>query len=84
MSLARCLMVAAAGLLSVLIACGSFTPPVAAQPRTGAPPRPEASPQKPEGEMRWAIYVTLAPQWFDPAEVQGQITPFWVLYAMHE
>ena len=34
--------------------------------------------------MRWALYVTLAPQWFDPAEVQGQITPFWVLYAMHD
>src|SRR5207249_4282845 len=48
------------------------------------PPKPEALPQKPEGEMRWAIYVTLAPQWFDPAEVQGQITPFWVLYAMHD
>src|SRR5207249_8891229 len=46
--------------------------------------KPEASQAKPEGEMRWAIYVTLAPQWFDPAEVMGQITPFWVLYAMHD
>src|SRR6185295_13285329 len=27
---------------------------------------------------------TLAPQWLDPAEVQGQITPFWVLYAVHD
>jgi peptide/nickel transport system substrate-binding protein len=44
----------------------------------------DAVAQKPEGEMRWAIYVTLAPQWFDPAEVLGQITPFWVLYAMHD
>jgi hypothetical protein len=39
-----------------------------------------AQPLKPEGEMRWALYVTLAPQWFDPGEVLGQITPFWVLY----
>ncbi len=39
---------------------------------------------KPEGEMRWALYVTLAPVWLDPAEVQGQITPFWVLYAIHD
>jgi peptide/nickel transport system substrate-binding protein len=39
---------------------------------------------KPEGEMRWALYVTLSPQWFDPAEVSGQITPFWVLYALHD
>ena len=29
----------------------------------------EASAQsKPEGEMRWALYVTLAPVWFDPGE----------------
>ncbi len=39
---------------------------------------------KPEGEMRWALYVTLAPAWFDPAEVIGVLTPFWVLYAMHD
>jgi peptide/nickel transport system substrate-binding protein len=34
--------------------------------------------------MRWALYVTLAPVWFDPGEVAGQLTPFWVLYAMHD
>ena len=39
---------------------------------------------KPEGEMRWALYVTLSPVWFDPGEVIGVITPFWVLYAMHD
>src|SRR5881392_231752 len=39
---------------------------------------------KPEGEMRWALYVTLAPAWFDPAEVIGFLTPFWVMYAMHD
>src|SRR5438309_6088903 len=39
---------------------------------------------KPEGEMRWALYVTLSPVWFDPGEVVGQLTPFWVLYAMHD
>ena len=40
---------------------------------------------KPEGEMRWALYVTLAPLWFDPGEsVVGVITPFWVLYALHD
>ena len=72
MSLSRCLMAAAAGLLSVLIAFGPFTSPATAQPRAESPPKFEALPQKPEGEMRWAIYVTLAPQWFDPAEVQGK------------
>ena len=43
-----------------------------------------AAQTKPEGEMRWALYVTLSPVWFDPGEVVGQITPFWVLYALHD
>jgi len=42
-----------------------------------------AAPQ-PEGEMRWALYVTLSPVWFDPGEVLGLITPFWVMYAIHD
>ena len=45
---------------------------------------PAASQSKPEGEMRWALYVTLPPLWFDPGEVVGVITPFWVLYALHD
>src|SRR5207253_4790012 len=49
-----------------------------------AQPKP-ATPTKPEGEMRWALYVTLAPAWFDPGETTaGFITPFWILYAMHD
>ena len=43
-----------------------------------------AAQTKPEGEMRWALYVTLSPVWFDPSEVVGVITPFWVLYALHD
>src|SRR5213594_4853620 len=39
---------------------------------------------KPEGEMRWALYVTVAPAWLDPGEVQGFITPFWIKYALHD
>jgi len=45
---------------------------------------PAASQTKPEGEMRWALYVTVPPVWFDPAEVVGVLTPFWVLYALHD
>ncbi|HSL51322.1 MAG TPA: ABC transporter substrate-binding protein [Candidatus Deferrimicrobiaceae bacterium] len=45
---------------------------------------PAGAQAKPEGEMRWALYVTLAPAWFDPAEVVGVLTPFWVLNAMHD
>ena len=47
-------------------------------------PREATAQAKPEGEMRWALYVTLSPQWFDPAEVIGFITPFWVMYALHD
>ena len=44
-----------------------------------------AAQAKPEGEMRWAMYVTVAPVWFDPGEsVIGVLTPFWILYAMHD
>src|SRR5216117_1402551 len=51
--------------------------PAAAQQRPAA--------EKPDGEMRWALYVTLAPAWFDPGEVSaGNLTPFWVLYALHD
>jgi len=40
---------------------------------------------KPAGEMRWALYVTIAPAWLDPGEViPGTITPFWILYALHD
>src|SRR3989449_6476774 len=40
---------------------------------------------KPDGEMRWALYVPLTPAWFDPGAVTGGfLTPFWVLYAFHD
>ncbi|MSP01178.1 MAG: ABC transporter substrate-binding protein [Acetobacteraceae bacterium] len=46
---------------------------------------PVAAQTKPEGEMRWALYVTIAPTWFDPGEASpGVLTPFWILYAMHD
>jgi peptide/nickel transport system substrate-binding protein len=38
----------------------------------------------PEGELRIAVHVSLAPTWFDPAETPGIITPFMLLYAMHD
>ncbi|HEV2055650.1 MAG TPA: ABC transporter substrate-binding protein, partial [Methylomirabilota bacterium] len=34
--------------------------------------------------MTWAVHVSLAPTWFDPAETPGIITPFMVLYALHD
>ena len=38
----------------------------------------------PEGQMTWAIHFSLAPTFFDPAETPGLITPFLVLYALHD
>src|SRR5713101_4751019 len=37
-----------------------------------------------KGELNWGIHVSLAPSWFDPAEASGIITPFLVLYALHD
>ena len=38
----------------------------------------------PEGQMTWAVHVSLAPTWFDPAETSGIITPWMVLFALHD
>jgi hypothetical protein len=65
MGLARCFVIVA-GLLSALLVWSPGR-------EDAAQPKP-AWVSKPAGEMRCALYVTLAPQWFDPAEVQGQIT----------
>jgi peptide/nickel transport system substrate-binding protein len=46
---------------------------------------PDAAAQaKPDGEVKWALYITISPNYFDPGEVVGQLTPFWFLYAMHD
>src|SRR5262245_15462894 len=39
---------------------------------------------QPAGQLTWGVHVSLAPTWFDPAETQGIITPFMVLYALHD
>jgi peptide/nickel transport system substrate-binding protein len=50
-------------------------------PRLMAAP---AQKNEPSGQMTWAIHVTIAPTWFDPAETPGIITPFMFLYALHD
>ena len=30
----------------------------------------------PEGQITWGVHVSLAPTWFDPAEMPGIITPY--------
>ena len=38
----------------------------------------------PDGDVTWAVHISLAPTWFDPAETPSVITPFMMLYAMHD
>ena len=55
--------------LGVLLLVGGLAGPAAAAP---------------EGEMTWAVHVSLAPTWFDPAETPSVITPFMIRYALHD
>ena len=38
----------------------------------------------PEGRLTWGVHISLAPTYFDPAETPGLITPFMLLYALHD
>jgi peptide/nickel transport system substrate-binding protein len=38
----------------------------------------------PSGRVAMAWHVTIAPSWFDPSAAPPQITPFGMLYALHE
>src|SRR5258708_10655674 len=35
-------------------------------------------------QLTWGVHIPLAPTWFEPAEASGIITPFMVLYALHD
>jgi peptide/nickel transport system substrate-binding protein len=39
---------------------------------------------EPRGHLNWGVHVSLAPTWFDPAETSGIITPYMLLYALHD
>src|SRR5947207_5901160 len=45
---------------------------------------PTPAPGAPEGQLTWAVHVSVAPTWFDPAETPGILTPFMILYALHD
>jgi peptide/nickel transport system substrate-binding protein len=45
---------------------------------------PTARADAPQGQLTWALHFTLAPTLFEPAETPGLITPFIVLYALHD
>jgi peptide/nickel transport system substrate-binding protein len=46
----------------------------------GAGPARAAGPS----QLTWGVHISLAPTWFDPAEMSGIITPYMVLYALHD
>ncbi|MGD9614749.1 MAG: ABC transporter substrate-binding protein [Alphaproteobacteria bacterium] len=54
---------------------------LAALGMTGLPGVARAAPQ---GQVTWGVHVSLAPTWFDPAETSGIITPYMMLYALHD
>ena len=54
--------------LTALVAVAVVTPAHAAQ----------------EGTMTLGVHVTLVNRWLDPGETEGLITPFMVLYALHD
>jgi peptide/nickel transport system substrate-binding protein len=37
-----------------------------------------------DGELRYGLYVTLAPRWLDPADTEAFNTPYMVLFAVHD
>ena len=49
----------------------------------GAGPSIAAAPA-PAGRVVIAWHVTIAPSWFDPSTAPAQITPFGMLYAIHD
>src|SRR5262252_8453306 len=59
--------------LALLLGAALLPFPVLAQSGKPAP-----------GEMRWALHVTLAARWLDPAETEAFSTPFMVMYAVHD
>ena len=43
-----------------------------------------AAAEPPAGTMTWGVHVTLAARWLDPSDTEAFITPFLVLYALHD
>ena len=42
------------------------------------------APAAPAGTLTWGIHATLATRWLDPSDTEAFITPFMVLYAIHD
>jgi peptide/nickel transport system substrate-binding protein len=62
-----------AGLLVLTLA--TLAPPLAPGDAHG---------EAPAGQMTWALHFSLAPTLFEPAETPGVVSPFMILYALHD
>jgi peptide/nickel transport system substrate-binding protein len=62
-------------LVALVMSLGSAGPMAAA---------PEGRADAPAGTMTWGVHITLASRWLDPGETEGIVTPFMVLYALHD
>ena len=45
---------------------------------------PASAGAQPAGTVTTAAHITLATRWLDPAETDAEITPFMILYALHD
>src|SRR5262245_28771999 len=69
-------------LLLVLVVGVALASPTDAQGTRAEAPTGRS--ETPVGQMTWAVHFSLAPTFFDPGETTGIITPFLVLYALHD
>src|SRR2546425_8245913 len=40
--------------------------------------------EAPAGQMSWAVHFSLAPTLFEPAETPGVVSPYMIMYALHD
>ena len=73
--LRRVLVQSVLGAAIALCAASMMATGVAAGPPAGPPPT---------GRAAIAWHVTISPSWFDPSTAPPQITPFGMLYAIHD
>src|SRR5438093_1178159 len=62
------------GSAAILLAVAVSLVSVGASPANAAP----------EGQITWGVHTTLVPGWFDPVDLPGVITPYMLLYALHD
>jgi peptide/nickel transport system substrate-binding protein len=45
---------------------------------------PRLAAAAPAGKLTWALHVSVPSTWFDPADTPGILSPFMILYALHD